>query len=143
MAPPLFSSLDPIPPFMSICPLSIRYGFVSTTFQLTPSFLSFSPCPFFVLGFLPPPLSSHILLWFRPASLHLSCLFSDLSIPPFSGQPGHTVRLANFFLLYALLYALAFLSSPTLLPVSALPHLLPSLSFLHLLSLPLTRLTRL
>ena len=34
---PLFSSLDPIPPFMSICPLSIRYGFVSTTFPLAPS----------------------------------------------------------------------------------------------------------
>ena len=124
-------------------PLSIRYGFVSTTFQLAPSLPLLFALSFLIRGFLlSPSISSHILLWFRPASLHLSCLFSDLSIPPFSGQPGHTVRLANFLLLYALLYALAFLSSPALLPLPALPLLLPSLSFLLLLSQPLTRLKR-
>ena len=81
------------------------------------------------------PISSHILLWFRAASLHLSCLFSDLAIPPFSGQPGHTVRLANFLLLYAL----AFLSSCSTTSLCSSPSLsLPF--FLLLLSQPLPRL---
>ena len=73
----------------------------------------------------------HPLLWLRPASLHWPCLFLNLSLPPFGGQPGHTVRLATSCFSMPFLFFLILLYFPSLL----LP-LYSFLSFPLLLSPP-------
>ena len=98
------------------------------------SLFSLSSTPFLIPGSFTPLFSSQSLLWFRPAPLHLTSFFFDLSLPPFCGQPGHTVRLATscyslpFLVFLLLLYFPSLLLFFFLFLLSFLPHLSPASS---------------
>ena len=119
-------------PFMSVCPF--EFAMVLSLPPSSSSLFSLSSTPFLLLGSSTPLFSSHFHLWFRPVPLHLTCFFFDLSLPPFCGQPGHTVRLATSCYSLPFLISLLLLYFPSLLLffflsfLSFLPHLSPASS---------------